>query len=85
MTSSSDVWYPSNTPVDHLILDMLAWLAARPRSYDEAVQAWRTSCPRLTVWEDAFDARLIERRTDVAHTIGLTERGLVALRSAGRQ
>jgi hypothetical protein len=85
MAPDSGVWSPSDTPVDHLILDMLAWLAAQPRSYEDAMQTWRTSCPRLTVWEDAFDAGLVERRTGETHTmIRLTERGIAALRNAGR-
>ena len=36
----------------------LAWLAA-PRPYGEVMEAWRTSCPRLTIWEDAVDAGLV--------------------------
>ena len=38
-----------------LIVDFLAWLADGPRPYGEVMEAWRTSCPRLTVWEDAID------------------------------
>jgi hypothetical protein len=38
-----------------LILDFLEWIAARPRPYSEVMDAWRTSCPRLTIWEDAVD------------------------------
>lgn len=38
-----------------LILDFLEWTDAQPRSYAEAMDIWRTSCPRLTVWEDAVD------------------------------
>jgi hypothetical protein len=49
---------PTLTP---LILDFLAYLAERPRPYHEVMEAWRTSCPRLTIWEDAVDAGLIER------------------------
>jgi hypothetical protein len=44
-----------------LTLDFLAWLAAEPRDYADVMDAWRTSCPRLTVWEDAIDAGLITR------------------------
>jgi hypothetical protein len=40
-------------PVEPLILDLLEWLAARPRPYAEVLEAWRTSCPRLPVWEEA--------------------------------
>jgi hypothetical protein len=39
--------------VDNLIVDLLSWLTARERSYDEVMEAWRTSCPKLPVWEDA--------------------------------
>jgi hypothetical protein len=50
-----------NDPATPLILDFLEWLAPRPRPYDEVMEAWRTSCPRLTVWEDAVDAGLVVR------------------------
>jgi len=43
-----------------LILQLTAWVAERPRTYGEAMEAWRTSCPRLSVWEDALSAGLIE-------------------------
>jgi hypothetical protein len=39
--------------VESLILDLLEWVADRDRTYDEVMDAWRTSCPRLPVWEDA--------------------------------
>ena len=42
-----------------LVLDFLEWIAARPRTYSEVMDAWRTSCPRLTVWEDANDRGLV--------------------------
>ena len=41
--------------VENLIHDLLEWLSARERTYDEVMDAWRTSCPRLSVWEDAND------------------------------
>jgi len=47
--------------LDALILDLLAWLAIRDRNYDEVMDAWRTSCPKLPVWEEANDRGLIER------------------------
>jgi hypothetical protein len=64
-----------------LTLDFLAWLAAEPRDYIDVMDAWRTSCPRLTVWEDAIDANLITR----THTAGqptrieLTQQGKALL------
>ena len=42
-----------------LVCDLLSWIAARPRTYCETMDAWRTSCPRLPVWEDAIDAGLV--------------------------
>lgn len=38
-----------------LVRDLVAWVAAEPRPYREVIEAWRTSCPRLTVWEDAVE------------------------------
>jgi hypothetical protein len=48
--------------VEALILDLLRWLAARERSYEEVMEAWRTSCPKLPVWEDANERGLIIRQ-----------------------
>lgn len=48
-----------NEIVESLMLDLVEWLERQPRSYAEAIDAWRTSCPRLTVWEDAVDGGLI--------------------------
>ncbi len=45
--------------VESLILDLIDWVAARDRTYEEVMDAWRTSCPRLPVWEDANDRGLI--------------------------
>jgi hypothetical protein len=41
-------------PVDPLMLEFLAWVSRRYRTYAEAVEAWQTTCPRHTVWEDAL-------------------------------
>jgi hypothetical protein len=48
-------------PVEALILDLLDWLTLRDRTYEEVMAAWRTSCPRLPVWEEANDRGLIMR------------------------
>jgi len=42
--------------------ELLDWVAERPRSYAETIDAWRSSCPRLTVWEDAIVEGLVEVR-----------------------
>lgn len=49
----------TDTVVENLILDLLEWLAKRDRTYEETMDAWRTSCPKLQVWEDANDRGLI--------------------------
>ncbi len=48
-----------DSPSGYLTLQFLAWLIERPRSYGEAMDAWRTSCPRLSIWEDAMGDGLI--------------------------
>jgi hypothetical protein len=48
--------------VDALILDLLEWIGPERRRYAEVMDAWRTSCPRLPVWEDANDRGFIERQ-----------------------
>ena len=51
----------ADTVVEALIFELLRWLATRDRSYEEVMDAWRTSCPRLPVWEDANDRGLVMR------------------------
>jgi hypothetical protein len=53
---------PELDTVDALILDLLEWIGPTPRPYAEALEAWRTSCPRLPVWEDATDRGFIARQ-----------------------
>ena len=40
-------------PVEALVVDLLEWIGPRTRAYPEVMEAWRTSCPRLPVWEEA--------------------------------
>jgi hypothetical protein len=51
----------ANTTVDVLIVDMLTWLRERQRSYDDVMDSWRTSCPKLPVWEEANDRGFVTR------------------------
>jgi hypothetical protein len=53
---------PREENVDSLVLDLLEWIGPEPRPYAETLEAWRTSCPRLPVWEDANDRGYITRR-----------------------
>jgi hypothetical protein len=62
---------PESTPkpetVDNLILDLLEWIGPGQRPYAETLEAWRTSCPRLPIWEDATDLGFIERDHEPGH------------------
>jgi hypothetical protein len=73
--------------LEPLILDLVEWVAHRPRAYAEVMEAWRTSCPRLPVWEDAVDRGLVERRAEVGGDplVGVTTVGLDYLQRHGRQ
>jgi D-3-phosphoglycerate dehydrogenase len=48
--------------IDSLILDLLEWIGSGARPYAEVIEAWRTSCPRLPVWEEANERGLLEQR-----------------------
>jgi D-3-phosphoglycerate dehydrogenase len=48
--------------VETLVTDLLAWIGLNPRPYGEVQEVWRTSCPRLPVWEEAVDRRYVEVR-----------------------
>ena len=47
---------------EQLVFDLVEWVAKEPRTYAEMLDAWRTSCPRLTVWEDAIERKLVMRK-----------------------
>ncbi len=64
--------------VESLILDLLEWVASGERSYEEVMDAWRTSCPRLPVWEDANDRGLVTREY-------VNGRCIVRVTSSGRR
>jgi hypothetical protein len=54
-------------PVEPLILDLLEWIGPRPRPYAEVIEAWRTSCPRLPVWEEANERGFIDHLEGQGH------------------
>jgi hypothetical protein len=63
-----------------LVLDLIEYVAREPRSYDDVMGRWRTSCPRLPVWEDALDAGLVRRDTaDGRAVVIATPKGLSLL------
>ena len=69
-----------------LILDLVEWVAIEQRPYDEVMERWRTSCPRLTVWEDALDQGLVARghRSGLGAYVRVTAAGKAALKRDGR-
>jgi len=56
----------ADTVVYSLVVDLLEWLATRERTYQEVMDAWRTSCPKLPVWEEANDRGLVRAKKSVA-------------------
>jgi hypothetical protein len=74
-------------PADPLLLDFVEWIAREPRLYSEVVATWRTSCPRLTIWEDASDAGYVVREAvaGVGMIVAVTDAGDRLLRDNGRK
>jgi hypothetical protein len=71
---------------DPLVLDLVEWIAREPRLYSEVIEAWRTSCPRLTIWEDAVDRGFVTRESiaGAGVRVAVTEDGARLLRAHGR-
>jgi hypothetical protein len=57
---------------DPLVLDLVEWIAREPRLYSEVIETWRTSCPRLTIWEDAVDRGYVVRKAIAGFGIAVT-------------
>lgn len=76
-----------SSEVEPLILDLVEWIARQPRPYVQVMEAWRTSCPRLPVWEDAVDRGLVVRQRDGRDgaVVTITSRGLRLLDEHGRR
>ena len=72
--------------VDALVLDLLEWIGHGRRPYAEVMRAWRTSCPRLPVWEDAVERGFVEyrRRPGEPATVSVSRRGRLHLNRARR-
>jgi hypothetical protein len=77
---------PTDTPTSHLTLQFLAWLEEAPRTYSETMNAWRTSCPRLSIWEDALGDRLVRIEPGPSmreRRVAVTDAGKGLLRMSG--
>ena len=74
--------------LEPLVFDLVEWVARQPRTYNDVLEAWRTSCPRLPVWEEAVERGLL-RRDAASHPdttlIVVTDRGQRFLAEARRQ
>ena len=71
---------------DPLVLDFVEWVARERRAYSEVIGAWKTSCPRLTIWEDAADRGYVMRESIAGFglVVTVTEDGEKLLRANGR-
>lgn len=72
--------------LDPLVLDLVEWVARAPRPYAEVLEAWRTSCPRLPVWESAVERGYVaqERGDGNGAIVRATASGQKFLRANGR-
>ena len=64
-----------------LTQQFIAWVAEAPRSYADA-EAWRRSCPHLSIWEDAISDGLVRFEPDKSMQQGrlvVTARGRALL------
>jgi hypothetical protein len=71
--------------VRYLTLQFLDWIATKPRCYQEVMDAWRTSCPRLPVWEEAVSKGLVTRESGPSlaqSMVSITKAGRAALQAA---
>jgi hypothetical protein len=73
-------------PLDALILDLLEWIGPDAKPYEATIEAWRTSCPRLPVWEEATARGFItfDRRQGPELLVIVSAEGKRALRAARR-
>jgi hypothetical protein len=74
-------------PVEALILDLLEWIGPDSRPYSEVIAAWRTSCPRLPVWEEANERGFVDHHHAPDHEtlLSVSDLGWEHLRKAGRR
>ena len=73
----------ASDPIEALVLDLLEWLGPEARPYADVMDAWRTSCPSLTVWEDANERGFVacRREAGIGTVVTVTPRGCEFLRT----
>ena len=69
-----------------LVLDLVEWVALKSRPLDEVMEVWRTSCPRLPVWEDAVDRGFVTREAGAgkSRVVRVSDAGRLFLEANGR-
>jgi hypothetical protein len=75
---------PMPDPAHALTLQFLAWVAEAPRTYGQGMEAWRSSCPRLSIWEDAILDGLVGFEGGATRNqsrVALTPKGRALLRA----
>ena len=69
-------------------LQLLSWIDERPRSYAETMEAWRSTCPRLSIWEYALGDDLVRLENGAgglsACRVVLTAQGRAIVMQASR-
>jgi hypothetical protein len=68
-------------PTRALTLQLLEWISSQPRTYGEVLEAWRTTCPRLSIWEDACIDGLIDCAPDGSRIVIVSPKGRALLRT----
>lgn len=76
---------PTISCVTPEIVELLAWIRSEPRTYAEAIEVWKTNCPRHSLWEDALGTGLIrivrDGRDSVVELTPLGDRALSSART----
>ena len=65
-----------------LTRQLLQWIRSERRTYADALDVWRSSCPRHTIWEDALAAGFIDCGSAPASPLALTPAGERFLRES---
>lgn len=58
-----------------LTLQLLEWVAYKPRTHAELMEAWKTTCPRFSIWEDACAENLVGCESGREGLAFLTDKG----------
>jgi len=76
MPDNDDVLIRQNAA---LTRDLLRWICSMPRTYAEAIETWRSTCPRHTIWEDAQLTGLVDHDGRPDGLVRLTATGIEML------